>query len=99
MKVGSKVRCTDATGYGTVFTGETYTVKAVNSYGDILLDNGSRHCYRHQQFEVIEEAPYDETLTLQLGKGLSIVLDPTIPFSRKFAEKFLDVVYGMKEQN
>lgn len=36
------------------------------------------------------------SLTIQLGQGLGIVLDPNVPFSRKFADAFLDVVYGSR---
>ena len=100
MKKGNKVRCIDDKDYGAVEVGNTYVVADTDSLGNILLEGvETGFYYRRTDFELVDELVEEgdnlPELYLEAG-GVRITLDPNVPYSRKFAEAFLDVVYGTK---
>lgn len=95
MKIGSKVRCINARNYGAVEEGKEYTVKDVDGCVDLLLHGAAvGHYYDKRDFELVEDKNELPMLTLQFGEGNAVTVNPNVPFSRKFAEAFLDAVYG-----
>jgi hypothetical protein len=100
LKVGDKVRIVEC-GYGTAFDDIGAVVDIVDEdeqtgrFGfktDGLKYDYKAHIYYAdaRSFELVETK---QALVLTYG-GTSITLDPNIEFSRRFAEVFLNVVYG-----
>ena len=102
FKKGEKVRCIDAAECLYIKEGKVYaaTGNASVSAGtvEIIDDRGKASWYYPDRFEVVEDEPKAAEpmpkLTLQLENGIGITLDPNLPLSRKFADVFLDIVYG-----
>lgn len=105
LKVGDKVECVDASGLSGLAAdylerGAEYIVEI--SEHDNLRVEGVCFGFDPRRFKLVGEpvTSYElatmPMLTMQLGTGLGFTIDPNIPLSRKFAEAFLDAVYGAK---
>lgn len=109
FKAGDKVRCIISAGAFYIQDEGIYTVK--RRCGDLYieLEEGPCGTYRSSRFELVENTEPTEkfpdkspeititgTLTLNY-MGVTTNIHTSDPLSRKYAEAFLDVVYGEKK--
>jgi hypothetical protein len=90
FKVGDRVRCINSSHSGLELDME-YAVTGIHYGGDGIALDRMLGIYDVSRFQFVDE-PEKRVLTLKYG-SVGIDLDPSIPFSRKFAEMFLKIVY------
>jgi hypothetical protein len=95
---GDKVRCKDNSGLGCLLNSETiYTVSWIDTSRRLLgVKEVNGYSWDYSRFVKVEEQksiePAFNVFKIQY-LGLTLTFDPTIPFSRKIAEKALDAIY------
>lgn len=90
--IGHEVEITEV-GFNNYLTGRhCYKVKGDLPATGIYTSNGVSWT-SGESYELVEPAEAKKPILTLKYDGLSIDLDPNIPFSRKIAEAFLDVAY------
>lgn len=99
FKVGDKVAVLETHKDSVNTSHREFTVAYVKidrSTGNQMVgsERDGEACWYSYRFKLVEATKeVKDTLKLSYG-GVTIELDPSIPFSRKFAEVFLDVAYS-----